>query len=374
MKKKHIGALLFLLALVALIAAGVALRKRRMEHIANMPAPVAHPWALRSAVVKSGTASSGFPCLATATSAAELTITGQLQGTILKLGPREGVAVRKGDVLAEIDTSEIDAEIASVRAKLSAAQASAARLRKEAERERDLLAAGGSTQSKVDELETQAAAEEDQVTALERSIDALEVRRGYARIVAPADGVVAERMAEVGDVCMPAHPIYRLTVSQGAHVRVRLPQSVLEAVHAGTPIDLSHGTQTARLLVSRVHPALDAQAMGTAETDVEEIPFGLPSGARISARVVLQEEKDALLVPRDSLFGTSGGSAHLFLVAGEAPNETLRRIPVQRGIAEGSRVSVHGALNAGERVVRAPTAILARLRDGDAVVIEEPTK
>ena len=381
MKKKILGYGIAILSLAGVLFVGLLLRAKRIQHNSEIAPPERHPWALRTDRVIAAPAQKAFPCLATLSSSAEITISGQLQGRILEMGPREGVAVKRGEVLALIDSQEIDAQIARAKAQQEAAQAKAAHQKKEAAREADLLAAGGSTASRVEELQSIAKAQAAEVVALGRQVRALEVRRAYASIKAPQNGIVAARLAEVGDLCMPTHPIYRLTVSKGARISLRLPQSILEQVQPGTSVELVHGKARQRITLTRIHPALDTRALGIAEADVETWPFGLPSGARISARVILAENAHALLVPQTAVLARAGHFVLFRVVSsgiGTAAQAQLEEVAIEVGLAARGKVAVKSTpdfagkpLRAGQRIVSASAELLSQVHDGDRIVSDK---
>ncbi|RMF87546.1 MAG: efflux RND transporter periplasmic adaptor subunit [Nitrospirae bacterium] len=367
--KKTFRTLLILLVAAGVAAALVRVRLRRMRQLAAVPPPAARPWAVHTAPVVRGTATRGFPALATLTASREITLTGQIAGTLVEMGPREGVRVHRGELLARVDTRELEATIAAKEARLAAAKAAAARATAEYAREQRLMKEGGSDASKVEEWRTAKVAAEEEVASLEREIAALRVRLGYARITAPADGVIAARLAEPGDLCQPGKPLYRLTVSHGARLRVDLPQSILEQVHPGTPVVLSHGSARLEVRITRVHPALDPRALGSAEADLARPPFGLPSGARVPARILLARVEEALIVPPRALLLQDPGHGRLFKVVGEGPAAHLAVVPVAVGLHAHEGWVVRGPVAAGDRVVVAHESVLAHLHDGDPVVV-----
>ncbi|RME28497.1 MAG: efflux RND transporter periplasmic adaptor subunit, partial [Candidatus Zixiibacteriota bacterium] len=312
-----IGGFIFLLLIIL-----VAVRVREIRHTPHQDLT---PWALRTATVTEGTVSRGFPVLATVSTKGEITVTAQIPGTIFKMGPREGVAVKAGDFLASLDTREIEENIAALKAKLDAAKAEVARQQDELAREEKLFKEGGSSETALEARRTAAVAAEKNVSALERQIAALTVRKNYGTVVAPADGVIAARLREPGDVCMPGHPIYRLTVSKGARVRVSLPQSVIEQINPGAALELYNGNDTMVVKLNRIYPSVDALALGSAEADLKATPFGLPSGARVAGRVVLDERNNALRVPPDAvLHGEATGESHVFKVVPKEDSTYLK--------------------------------------------------
>jgi len=279
------------------------------------------------------------------------------------------VRVRKGEVLARIDTRELEATIAAKEAQLAAAKAAATRATAEHAREQRLMKEGGSDASKVEEWRTAKVAAEQQVASLEREITALRVRLGYARVTAPADGVIAARLAEPGDLCQPGHPLYRLTVSHGARLRVDLPQAVLEQVHPGSRVVLTHGDARMEVRITRVHPALDSRALGSAEADLADAPFGLPSGARVGARILLARVEGAIIAPPRAVLMGADGHGRLFKIVGEGEKTRVKVVPVAVGLHAHEGWVVQGEVVAGDRVVVAHESLLLQLHDGDPVVV-----
>jgi len=367
--KKYMAYVVAFLVIAAIAVAGMMLRHKREAEIANaLPMSMA-PWAVHAARVVEQPVRSGFLALATVLTSAELTISGQVQGTILDMAHREGEAVKRGEVIARIDTREIDQEILARKAELAAAQSDAANKENEWNREKELLKAGGSTESKVEGWYTELLAAQQRVQAIKREIDGLDVRKSYATVAAPADGVIAARLAEPGDLCSPSHPLYRVTVDHGARVEVSLPQRVLEQTHPGTQVILRHGGEEASVDITRVFPSLDGLALGHAEADLLAPPFGLPSGARIAARVVVDSRAHALVVPHEALLRVHGTKkATVFRIVHKGTSDVLQKKTVMVDLVTPEGAAVVGDLKANDRVVVAHEIVLLSLHDGDTVV------
>jgi len=354
---------------VVLLVSMVAIR---MREVRNAPGQDLSPWALDTAVLNTGTVTRGFPVLATITTEGEITVTGQISGAILKMGPREGVAVKAGDFLARLDTREIEDNIAGLQAKLEAARAEYERHKDELAREEKLLKEGGSSQTALEVHRTAAVAAENNARALERQISALQVRKGYGEVLAPADGVIAARLQESGDVCMPGHPLYRMTVSKGARVRVKLPQSIVEQILPGTVLNLFHGSDTLSVELDRIYPSVDALALGAAEADLVTPPFDLASGARVPGRDILEERRNVLQAPPNAIItGERTRQSRVFKVITRDNREFLETVPVDVVLVGRSGIAVDGALVAGDRVAVAHESVLLELQDGDPVVTNE---
>lgn len=385
--KKTLTYLLALLILAALVAGGLALRHERSTQLAAMPAPTTVPWAVRTAQVTQGRATRGFPALALVKGANEAAVAPRLGGTILELGPREGQRVAADELLARIDTRELEDSLASLEAQRAAAVADAERKERDAQRSAELLKARGISESLADEQRTSARAAAEQVHSLERQIAAERTRLGYAQVRAPFAGVVAERLADPGDLAQIGKPLYRILATDSARLEVRLPAEVLEQVAPGTEVVVSHRGESLNLRADRVFPSLDLRALRRLEIDLPALPFGLAPGALVRARVITSAIDDALLVPPDTLLMDSADAPAvaqtgpatagpmdrgrvLRIDDGAPPRVAWVPVTVRLRAAEG--VAVSGDLHAGERLVRAHETTLLRLGNGDAVQVEDP--
>lgn len=351
-----------------LIVGAVMLRQVRVSQVGSAPAADSIPWAVSTVAVTRGTVTRGFPALATVTTAREITISPQISGTILEMGPREGVSLKPGDLLAKIDVRELEAQVEALRAQLTAAEAEARRQANEAQRERQLLDEGGSSVAEVERWSTGQEAAEQRARALKEQIHALEIRRGYGLIALPVEGTIAARLSEPGDVAVPGKPIYRITTARGARVIVRLPLEVREKVKPGCPLELRHGDDVLTVHVSRVRPSVDSAALGAAEADVAEVPFGLPSGARLSARVICRVEQDALVVPHDAVLRDAGGaSGRVSRVMGDAAHRQVQTVRITVVLEGREGIAVDGDLEPGNEIVVGHESLLIKLQDGDSV-------
>ncbi len=368
--KKPLKIFLALLIIVLLVGSGFILHKKRLTRLAHVPKQTLAPWALHVAEVSDLPVDSGFPALARVSTREEVTVMARISGRILEMGPREGVPVTKGTLLVRIDTREIADKIRSLSAQLIAARVEATRTRDELQRERKLFKDGGSSESAVEARRTAAVAAGQKVKSLEHEISSLKVRQGYGEISSPVDGIIANRLAEPGDMAVPGRPLYKITSSAGALVRVELPQSILHEVRPGTPMALYHETQEVTVPISRVFPTVDARALGFVEADLASIPFDLPSGSRVACRVILQQTRDAVRVPYGSLLcGADKKRCRVARVVQKEEKDVIDMVPVTVQLRGHEGVAVTGDLQAGQRVVVAHESVLLQLDNGDPVTI-----
>jgi RND family efflux transporter MFP subunit len=370
LKKKRIY-LIILIIFLLLAAGGIVVHKKRAARLAHTPREIIAPWALHTVTVTREPVDSGFPALARVSTRRQVTIMGRISGRILEMGPREGVAVNKGDLLVRIDTSEMEKKLYSIQAQLIAARAEANRAGDELAREEKLFKSGGSSTSAVEARKTAVVAAVQKVKSLEHESASLKVQIGYGTISSPVNGIIAGRLAEPGDMCVPGHPINTITASGGALVRMELPQSILHQVRPGAPVLLSYNGRQTTVVVSRIFPSVDARALGYVESDVDAIPFGLPSGSRIDARIVLRQVDNVFQIPYDSLLcGEGDAKCRVFVIVQQDKGKNiLKTVPVEVRLRGQAAIAVDGALMDGEQVVIAHESILLQLKNGDAVTV-----
>lgn len=351
----------------ALIVVGsFALLHSRLYHIDALATADQFPWALETAHVTSGTVRDVFPALGYVESASELKIAPQISGTVLAAGPRGGAHVKKGDLLVHIDTGELEANLDALKSQLISAQNTATHAAKEYEREKKLLAEGGSSQSALEGRETQMKAAKAELYSLQDQIKALEIKTSYGHIYAPADANVIERRIDKGDTVFPGKTAYILSINEGGLVVIPVPLETLERVKRGGAVELRHGGDTLNLKISRINPALDKFAMGSLEIDTPARSFGLPDAAPVSAFVITASIQNSLLVPNEALVPSDNKTDRTVykIVGGK-----LVKTPVTLKLCgvEGCAIESQ-SLHAGDVVARGHGSVLLKLRDGDPVM------
>jgi RND family efflux transporter MFP subunit len=372
--KKHLTTISIIVIVIVMALGAVMLRKHRMVAVADLGSAGNTPWALHTAEVVRSKLSRGFPALASLSGSTDITISSQLSGMIEAMGPREGVVVEQDQVIARISVADLQHQRDGLATQREAAIADQKRTHDEYQRQLQLKEKGLTTVELVETKYTANIAAGKQVANLEKQLAAMDVRIGYGTVIAPRDAIIAERLMEVGDVAQPGKPMYRLTVDSAARLRVSLPQQILEQVKPGTSVVLEHGSQTMTIQLSRIFPALDAHALGAAEADLLAMPFGLPSGARIPARVLLETVEDAISVPHRALVRT-GEEGFLFKIEpGGDAEPRLKRETVKIVLDTRDGLAVSGDLDAGDQVVVAHQSVLMQLRNGDPVSIRTGTE
>lgn len=368
--------LIAILVIAALLVAGVLLRHHRQQQLADAAPPAMAPWALRVAEVSRGRASEGFPALALVKGDQEVAISAQLSGILLEMTRREGEQVAAGDLLARIDTRELEDKLASLEAQRLGAVADAERLKRDSKRADEVLQKHGISESDADRQRSAAAAAQEKVNSLIKEIAAERTRLGYATLRAPFAGVISQRLADPGDLATVGKALYRLIGTASSRLELKLPAAVLAQVQVGSEVELNQADNTTTLHAARVYPSLDERSLGRLEVDLPHLPTDSVPGSQLPARVITRALEDVLLVPANAVLdGDTQASARVFkVVPGQSgqsgqPGQpaSLASVPVQILMHSGEQVAVSAELQPGEQVVVAHHTTLLRLRDGDAV-------
>jgi RND family efflux transporter MFP subunit len=281
-------------------------------------------------------------------------------GVIESIRVEEGAQVKRGQVLASLKQAEISAGVEQARQ-------SADKARRDLERAKALFADGVATEEQVQDLTT---AHKVQQAAL----GSAEFNAQYARIVAPADGVVLRRSAEPNELVQAGQPI--LTVGgTGRGWIVETSLADRDVVHAaiGDEARVTFDAWPGRTFAGRITNVSSAAdpPTGTFPIEVQVDPGDARFVTGLVAKISLQprgaQVAAAPVVPLRALLEASGDRAHVFVV--DPRNGTATRVAIRTGRISGEQVEVLDGLALGQQVV---TDGAAFLDDGEAVRIAGP--
>jgi membrane fusion protein (multidrug efflux system) len=267
-------------------------------------------------------------------------VNAQLPGALLSVRAEEGDQVRAGQLLAEVDSREIAAQVRSAEASLELA-------RRTAERSDQLF---------KDRIVTAAEYERDQaaLAAAEASLDQLRTRLGFARVTSPITGVITEKRVEAGDVVQGQTRLFSVADLSTLVVRVNVSELDVAGIRPGETADVRVDAIAGagfRGTVRRVFPAADTVTrMVPVEVAIPSTSSGqLKPGfmARVTFR--LGQRTGVLLAPASAVVGAGDARAMFVVQGGRAERRPVRlgqvsagRIEVLEGVAEGETVVVVG--------------------------------
>jgi len=288
----------------------------------------------------------------------EIRLSFKTGGVVDRIAVDVGDTVRKGQLLAVIKRAEVDAAVAQ-------ASEAAEKARRGLERGRRLRADEVATEEQVEDLTTA-------YNVARSNLDAARFNARFARIEAPGDGVVLQRLAEQDELVQPGQPVL-IVGSTGAGWIVRTALADRDAVIANVgdtatvTFDAFPGREFAGR-ITRVGSSADPMT-GTFEVEVEIAPDGARFARGLVAKVSLAltgggDGKARTMVPVAAIVEADGSSATVFVV--DPRDSVARRKQVTVGPIVGDRVVVADGLTPGEQVVTDGAAWLA---DGEPVLL-----
>ena len=257
-----------------------------------------------------------------------------------------GEQVRAGQVLLTLDHRALDSDLAQARASLQQAEAALVLAQANYRRAETLAAERLISASQLDELRAARVQAEAQVATARAGRDAAQLRRDYAELRAPADGIISRRLVQPGQVVAAGTELLRLIRDGRLEWRAELPEQQLALVEVGNPVELAYQGRTVSGRVRAVSPGVDAQSRtGTLYVDLPE-PGPLKAGVYLEGRIVTGNGQ-ALMLPSEAVVQRDGHS-YVF-VLGE--DQSVQRQRVRTGLAEGGRIEIVEGLEPGREVV-----------------------
>ncbi|MCA1326529.1 efflux RND transporter periplasmic adaptor subunit [Herbaspirillum sp. alder98] len=280
-----------------------------------------------------------------------------------------GAEVKKGDLLAELDTPEIDQQLSQAVAARAQAAASmdlakSSMARWEALRKKDAV-----SQQELDERRSAYTQATSNLAAAEANVQRLRQVEGFKRIVAPFAGIITRRNVDVGDLIDPGagRALFVLSQTDPLRAYINVPQSYANLVKAGQKVTITQAELRGRKFEGKV-----ARTAGSIDpaTRAMQIEVSLPNsdnallpGAFVQVALPLPSS-GMLLISADTLMFRRDGAQ--VAVLDENNHVRLKKVRVGRNL--GLTVEVLDGLTGNERLILNPSDSLA---EGDVV---EPAK
>ena len=283
-----------------------------------------------------------------------VTLRPEVAGRIAEIAFRDGVSVRRGQLLVRLDDTLQRAELSQVEAQLSIARANL-------KRNQELVAENFVAQRVLDESRANLQVAEAQV-ALARA------RLERMRIAAPFDGIVGITKVALGEYVKDGADLVNLEDTSALYVDFRLPERYQTRVAPGQSVKVNLDALPGRdfsARVTAVDPLVDANGRALSVRAMLPAEGGSPLRPGMFARVtaVFSVNAAALVVPEEALVPQGAGQVVYKLEpegTGEAAKTVARRVPVQIGVRRGAQVEVIKGLVEGDTVVVAGQQRLQR--------------
>lgn len=282
-----------------------------------------------------------------------------------------GARVKKGALLAEIASPEVDQQLAQAQADLNTAQATANNARIQAERYSGLVQSNAVSRQDTDTFVSQAAASAAAVKSAQANVERLRQLQSFEKVYAPFDGVITARNIDTGQLIDPGagKELFHLQAIQTLRVYANLPQLYSANVKRGSKIGITFPEYAGKIYqgtLVRTSDAIDpASRTLLVEVDVDNRAGELLPGSLAQVHFKTPAIGPTFIVPAAALIFRKEG-----LRVGTVINGNVARlVTVVIGEDDGANVQIVNGLGAADQVIQDPPDSLI---NGEKVQVVSP--
>jgi RND family efflux transporter MFP subunit len=373
-KKSPLFTVFFVVVAVLIVVGALLLFQRRVQYqaLANETEAASIPTvAVIHPSVEAGDENLVLP--GTLQAYVESPIYARTNGYLRKWYRDIGSRVNKGELLADIDTPEVDQQLGQARADLNTAQANAHLSDITATRYTELLKTDGVSKQEVDNAMGDQAAKRAIVQSAEANVRRLEELESFKHIYAPFSGVLTQRSIDIGTLINAGNggtsqQLFHLAQTDPIRVYVNVPEPYAPSIHAGIGAYLEltqYPGEKFRGKVVRTSNAIDLSTRTLlTEVDVPNASGLLLPGGYAQVHLEVTVKGDRLQVPVNSLLFRSEGLRAV--VVDSSHKARLQTLTIGRDY--GVTLEVLNGLKAGDWIVLNPPD---SLNDGQEVHVKE---
>jgi RND family efflux transporter MFP subunit len=284
-----------------------------------------------------------------------------------------GTRVHRGEILAEIETPELDQQVQQAQSDLATAQANQQIAQITANRWKKLLTKNAVSQQEADQATSDFTARQSALASAQANLRRLEQLQGFEKIYAPFDGVITARNVDIGaliqggDSSSPRSELFHMASTDKLRLFVPVPEVYASAVHNGDRIavtsDAAPNLKFTGTIV-RDSDAIDiANRTLNVEVDVPNADHKLLPGQYAFVHLPIPPSSSSMTLPSNALLFRAEG-----LRVGVVRSGHVDLVPVKIGHDYGAKVEITAGLTPQDRVILNPSDSLAQ---GDRVEVEK---
>ncbi|HXS78042.1 MAG TPA: efflux RND transporter periplasmic adaptor subunit [Terracidiphilus sp.] len=360
-----------LIVLAALATLGILSRIHRMSVLAESTQELAAPVVIALAP-QQGAPVDTFTLPGNVTAFTDSPIYARTSGYLTKWYYDIGSHVKKGALLADIATPELDQQLAQAEAELGTAEANAKNAKAQAQRYQGLVTTNAVSQQDTENFTNQAAATASSVKSAQANVERLKQLQSFEKIYAPFDGVVTARNIDIGQLIDTgaARELFHMQALNTLRVYANVPQMYSANLKRGTKIDISfpeHPGQMFQGTLVRTSNAIDP----TSRTLLVEIDVDNRKGEMLPGSLAQVHFKapsvQTFVVPVSAIIFRREGTQ----VGTLGADNTAHVVPVTIGEDDGRTVQIVSGLKPGDLVIQDPPDSLI---EGEKVNPQKPNQ
>jgi RND family efflux transporter MFP subunit len=286
-----------------------------------------------------------------------------------------GARVKKGQLLCEIASPEVDQQLAQAEADLTTAKATANNAHIQADRYTGLVESNSVSRQDTDTFVNQAAATASAVVSAQANLQRLHELQSFEKVYAPFDGVVTARDVDTGQLIDQgaAKELFHMQALQVLRVYTNVPQVYAGNATRGLKLDLTfpeHPGKTFQGTLVRTAEAIDPVTRTLlVEIDVNNRDGELLPGALAQVHFKAPVARPTFIVPAAAVIFRREG-LQLGTVVNSSNGTVAHLVPVVIGEDDGANVQIVNGLEAGDKVIQDPPDSLI---EGEKVTMQQPS-
>ncbi len=269
----------------------------------------------------------------------------EVAGRVLRMLAEPGMQFKRGDLLAEIDSSEQQIQGRSDEAEIARLETLLANQERILERQAQLVKQNFLSQNALDDTTAQRNALRQQVASAKAKFDANRNSLRKTQVLAPIDGRIEQRMVAQGDYVKLGDPMFRIVGTQQLRARLPFPESASTRIKVGLPVRLSSPLAPGKVFNSRIselRPSITATSRSLDAIVVFANDGTLVGGGTVNAQVVTSLKDNVVTVPEQSVVLRPAGKVVYLIAEGKAQQQL-----VETGSRKEGRIEIISGLSGG---------------------------
>jgi membrane fusion protein, multidrug efflux system len=282
------------------------------------------------------------------------TVAAEVAGRITRVHGFTGKKVRRGELLAELDTQDIEIQSRADQAEIGRLASLLQQQERVVARQQTLVGQGFISQNALEDAVAQRNALRESLAAARAKAEA--TRRGLSksRVLAPIEGEIEAQLVAAGDYVKVGDPLFKLVTMQDLRAHLLLPETAASRIRPGLKVRLVSPASPDKVIEARIDEikptviaasrALDAIVKFTGEGSV------FRGGGTVNARIVVAIHEGALMVPEQSVVLRPAGKVVYVVQEGAVEQRVVQTgarqaglYEITRGLSTGEVVAVDGA-------------------------------
>ncbi len=270
-----------------------------------------------------------------------------------------GHHVRAGDLLAQIESPEVDQQLIRARASLSQSKANLTLAAVTTKRYQDLIQSNSVAQQEVDQNNQNLTSQQANVVSMTAEVSQLEQQQSYERVTSPFSGIVTERRTDIGDLINAGNSgagaeLFRVSRIDVMRIFVSVPEAYSQQIKLGMHVQVQLTELPNQSFDGQVARSDHSIALATrtllVEVDVPNPEGKLLPGAYAQVHFKLASPTRSLIVPSGSILFQAAGPQ----VAVVTPKNTIELRSVSIGRDFGNTTEITNGLSAHDAIVASP--------------------